>query len=116
MGTIRPQLDGGPRHGWDLIVLTDWMAAKVVAAGWAEKIDHANTPTAVANVRDELAGAAWDPTFDYHFPWQSFATGVGYNVASTGRELTKIADLFDPAFAGKVTLLTTRTTRSRSST
>ena len=45
------------------------------------------------------------PDFDYHFPWQSFATGVGYNVKSTGRDLTKVADLFDPTFAGKVTLL-----------
>ena len=42
----------------------------------------------------------------YHYPWQSGATGVGYNSESTGRALTKIADLFDPAFAGKVTLLT----------
>ena len=105
MGTIRPQLVAGADTGWDLIVLTDWMAAKVVAAGWAEKIDHATTPTAVANVRDELKGLPWDATLDYHFPWQSFATGVGYNVASTGRDLTKIADLFDPQFAGKVTLL-----------
>jgi spermidine/putrescine transport system substrate-binding protein len=105
MGTIRPQLTAGADTGWDLIVLTDWMAAKVIGAGWAEKIDHANTPTAVANVRDELKGLPWDATLDYHFPWQSFATGVGYNVASTGRDLTKIADLFDPSFAGKVTLI-----------
>jgi spermidine/putrescine transport system substrate-binding protein len=105
MGTIRPQLVAGADTGWDLIVLTDWMASKVVAAGWAEKIDHANTPTSLANVRDELKDQPWDPTFDYHFPWQSFATGVGYNVKSTGRDLTKVADLFDPKFAGKVTLL-----------
>jgi spermidine/putrescine transport system substrate-binding protein len=105
MGTIRPQLEAGADTGWDLIVLTDWMASKVIAAGWAEKIDHANTPTAVANVRDELKDQPWDPAFDSHFPWQSFATGVGYNVKSTGRDLTKVADLFDPKFAGKVTLL-----------
>ncbi len=105
MGTITPQLSAGLDTGWDLIVLTDWMASRVVAAGWAEKIDHNNTKTAVANVRDELGGAPWDPNFDYHFPWQSFATGVGYNVKSTQRDLTKIADLFDPGFAGKVTLL-----------
>ena len=105
MGTIRPQLVAGADTGWDLIVLTDWMASKLVAAGWVEKIDHANTPTSLANVRDELKDQPWDPTFDYHFPWQSFATGVGYNVKSTGRELTKIADLFDPKFKGKVTLL-----------
>jgi spermidine/putrescine transport system substrate-binding protein len=105
MGTIRPQLVAGADTGWDLIVLTDWMASKVVAAGWAEKIDHANTPTSMANVRDDLKNQAWDASFDYHFPWQSFATGVGYNVKSTGRDLTKVADLFDPKFAGKVTLL-----------
>jgi spermidine/putrescine transport system substrate-binding protein len=105
MGTIRPQLQAGADTGWDLIVLTDWMASKVIAAGWAEKVDHANTPTALANVRDELKNQPWDAAFDFHFPWQSFATGVGYNVASTGRDLTKIADLFDPKFAGKVTLL-----------
>jgi spermidine/putrescine transport system substrate-binding protein len=105
MGTIRPQLEAGADTGWDLIVLTDWMAKKLVAANWVEKIDHSVTPTAMANVRDELKDQPWDPTFDFHLPWQSFATGVGYNVKSTGRELTKVADLFDPKFAGKVTLL-----------
>lgn len=105
VATIRPQLESGVETGWDLIVLTDWMAAKIVEAGWAEKIDQANVPDAVANLREELRGLPWDPNQDYHYPWQSGATGVGYNSASTGRELTKVADLFDPAFAGKVTLL-----------
>jgi spermidine/putrescine transport system substrate-binding protein len=105
MATIRPQLQSGVDTGWDIIVLTDWMAAKVVEAGWAEQIDQANVPDAAANVRDELKGLPWDPNMDYHYPWQSGGTGVGYNSVSTGRELTKVADLFDPAFAGKVTLL-----------
>jgi spermidine/putrescine transport system substrate-binding protein len=105
MATIRPQLQSGVDTGWDIIVLTDWMAAKVVEAGWVEQIDQANVPDAAANVRDELKGLPWDPNMDYHYPWQSGGTGVGYNSVSTGRELTKIADLFDPAFAGKVTML-----------
>jgi spermidine/putrescine transport system substrate-binding protein len=106
MATIRPQLESGVETGWDIIVLTDWMAAKVVEAGWAEEINPANTATAAANVRDELKGLPWDPDMKFHYPWQSGATGVGYNSVSTGRDLTKVADLFDPAFAGKVTLLT----------
>jgi spermidine/putrescine transport system substrate-binding protein len=106
MATIRPQLQSGVETGWDIIVLTDWMAAKVVEAGWAEAIDPAHTATAAANIRDELKGLPWDPDMTYHYPWQSGATGIGYNRASTGRDLTKVADLFDPAFAGKVTLLT----------
>jgi spermidine/putrescine transport system substrate-binding protein len=81
------------------------MAAKVVAAGWAEEIDPAVTATAAQNVRDELKGLPWDPDMKFHYPWQSGATGVGYNRVSTGRELTKVEDLFDPAFAGKVTML-----------
>ena len=106
MATIRPQLDAGVATGWDIIVLTDWMAAKVIEAGWAEAIDPATTATAAANIRDELKGLPWDPDMTYHYPWQSGATGIGYNRVSTGRDLTKVADLFDPAFAGKVTLLT----------
>jgi len=105
MATIRQQLQSGAPTGWDLIVLTDWMAARVVKSGWAEKLDPAHVPTAIANVRDEYKDLEWDPDFEYHFPWQSGAVGVGYNVASTGRDLTAVADLFDPAFKGKVTLL-----------
>ncbi|MBI2776582.1 MAG: spermidine/putrescine ABC transporter substrate-binding protein [Chloroflexi bacterium] len=106
--TIAPQLGANPplATGWDLIVLTDYMAARVVRAGWIEAFNPANIPTALANVRDELRGLDWDPDMKMHMPWQSGATGVGYNVKSTKRDLTKVADLFDPAFAKKVTLLT----------
>ncbi len=38
--TITPALVAGLPTGWDLIVITDWMAAKVVTNGWAEKIDQ----------------------------------------------------------------------------
>ncbi|MEW5989874.1 MAG: spermidine/putrescine ABC transporter substrate-binding protein [Chloroflexota bacterium] len=103
--TIAPQLGAGLDSGWDIIVLTDYMAARVVRAGWVEEIDAAATPTAHANVRDELRGLDWDPDMKFHFPWQSGATGVGYNVVSTGRDLTTVEDLFDPAFKGKATLL-----------
>jgi spermidine/putrescine transport system substrate-binding protein len=105
LATIQPQLQSGVDPGWDLIVLTDWMAAKVIAAGWAEKIDPAHIPTVLANVNDSLKGLPYDPNFEFHVPWQSGATGLGYNRKSTGRDLTKMADLFDPKFAGKVTLL-----------
>jgi spermidine/putrescine transport system substrate-binding protein len=103
--TVAPQLQAGLDAGWDLIVLTDYMAARLVRAGWVETINAANVPTALANVRDELRGLEWDADMTYHFPWQSGATGVGYNAVSTGRDLTSVADLFDDAFSGKVTLL-----------
>ena len=103
--SIQPALTAGLDTGWDLIVLTDYMAARLVNLGWVEKLDQTSLPTANANVRDALRGIAWDPDMSYHFPYQSGATALGYNVKSTGRELTSIADMFDPAFKGKVTLL-----------
>lgn len=105
VATITQALDAGLDTGWDLIVLTDYMAARLVRKGWLEEIDAANVPTAAANLRGALRGMDWDPDQKFHYPWQSGADGIGYNRVSTGRDLTSLADLFDPAFAGKVTLL-----------
>lgn len=104
--TLAPAFQAGLDTGWDLIVLTDYMAARLVRQAWVETLNPANVATAIANVRDELRGLEWDPEMQFHYPWQSGATGVGYNVKSTGRDLDSIADLFDDAFKGKVTLLT----------
>ena len=77
--TIQPQLVAGLTTGWDLIVMTDWMAAKLIAKGWIEKIDHGSVPNCVANLRDPLKNLPWDPGNDYHYTWQSGMTGMGYS-------------------------------------
>jgi spermidine/putrescine transport system substrate-binding protein len=106
--TIKPALVGGLATGWDLMVLTDWMASKIVAKGWAEKIDQGNTPNAVKNLRDALRNQPWDPNNDFHFPWQSGMTGVGFNAKTLKDnnipEPTKIADLWKIP-SNKVTFL-----------
>jgi len=106
--TLKPALIAGLPTGWDLIVITDWMASKVVTNGWAEKIDQDNVPNCVANLRDALRNQPWDASNDYHYPWQSGMTGVGYNAKTLSEnkiaEPTKIADLWDIP-ASKVTFL-----------
>jgi spermidine/putrescine transport system substrate-binding protein len=106
--TIKPALVGSLPTGWDLVVLTDWMAAKIVANNWAEKIDQTNVPNCTANIRDALKNSSWDGTNDYHYPWQSGMTGVGFNAktlkANNIAEPTKIADLWNIP-ADKVTFL-----------
>jgi spermidine/putrescine transport system substrate-binding protein len=96
--TIKPALVGNLATGWDLVVLTDWMAAKVVKNGWAEKIDQTNVPNCTGNIRDALKNQDWDPTNDYHYPWQSGMTGVGFNAKTLKdngiAEPTKIADIW----------------------
>jgi spermidine/putrescine transport system substrate-binding protein len=58
------------------------------------------------NLRDDLENVTFDPGRKYSLVWQSGFTGVGYNPEMTGRELTSVNDIFDPAFAGHVTMLT----------
>ncbi len=82
--TIQPELVAGAPTGWDLIVVTDWLAAKIIVKGWAEAIDQTNVPNCVNNLRDPLKGYPWDPKNDYHYPWQSGMTGIGYDKTSLG--------------------------------
>jgi spermidine/putrescine transport system substrate-binding protein len=107
--TIKPALVGGLPTGWDLVVLTDWMAAKIVANGWADTIDQTNVPNCTANLRDALRNASWDPGNDYHYPWQSGMTGIGYNAVALKNNgiavPTKVANLWDMP-PDKVTFLT----------
>ena len=106
--TTKPALVGGLATGWDLIVLTDWMASKLVVNGWVEKIDQANVPNCTANIRDALKNSSWDATNDFHYPWQSGMTGVGFNAKTLKDnnipEPTKIADLWKIP-ANKMTFL-----------
>ncbi len=106
-GTIRPALQGGQDSGWDLVVLTDWMAGRLVRLGWVEQFDLANMPNKVANMLDVYKGIDFDPTDDHHAPWQSGMTGLGFDSAVTGN-LTSLESLWtpDPKWVGKVTFLT----------
>lgn len=96
--TIQPALVANVPTGWDLIVITDSFAAQVISKGWAEKIDQENVPNCTANLRDALRHQPWDDGNDYHYPWQSGMTGVGYNAAALKDNNiavpTKIADLW----------------------
>jgi spermidine/putrescine transport system substrate-binding protein len=97
--TIQPAFVAGVATGWDLIVMTDSFAAQIISKGWAEKLDQDNLPNCTANLRDALKNQPWDPQNDYHYPWQSGMTGVGYNAKALKDNNiaapTKIADLWN---------------------
>ena len=105
-GTIQPALQGGADTGWDIITMTDWMAAKLIRLGWVEKLNIANMPNFTANLVDTYKGVNWDPTGDHHAPWQSGMTGLGFDPAKTG-DLDTLEALFtaDPRWKGKVDIL-----------
>lgn len=90
----------------DIMVLTDWMAARVIDLGWIQKLDTTKIPNVLDNIIDPLRDKVWDKGFEYHAPWQSGLTGIAYNADVTGEvgsfeELLTRGDL-----KGRITLLT----------
>src|SRR5260370_13076803 len=59
----------------------------------------------IKNLEPSLANPSWDPTQEYSLPWATFLTGMAYNVKKTGKELTSVNDIFDPAYKGHVSML-----------
>lgn len=103
-GTIRAPLEAGQDTGWDIVVLTQWMAARIIRLGWAEQMDLANVPTYLANLEDAYRGPDFDPNNEYHAPWQGGMTGLGFDSAVTGT-LTSSEALWDPQWSGRITYL-----------
>jgi spermidine/putrescine transport system substrate-binding protein len=102
-GTIQPALAEGQDTGWDIIVMTDWMLGKMAGLGYLEAIDvAASVPNFVANASDKYKNPSFDPNNAHSVPWQSGITGIAYNPALTGRDITSFADLLDPAFEGRI--------------
>jgi spermidine/putrescine transport system substrate-binding protein len=104
-GKVRQQLQRGDSLSRDIVVLTDWMAARWVSSGWVEPKDKKNIPNE-ANLSPNLAHPNWDKNRNFSLPWQSGMSAIGYNPDKTGRKLNSIGDLFDPKFKGKVTMFT----------
>jgi spermidine/putrescine transport system substrate-binding protein len=103
-GKVRQQLAQGQPIGRDIVTLTDYMAARWVRDGYCEPLDKKNIPN-IKNLVANLKSINYDPKRTYTLPWQSGGTGIGYNPKLTGRKLESVNDLFDPAFKGRVTML-----------
>jgi spermidine/putrescine transport system substrate-binding protein len=99
---IQPQLDSDQPTDWDVIVMTDWMIAKLSRLGWLEPLHSDALPNCTANVDEKFRDVWYDRGHAYSYPWAAGVTGIGYNKKLTGRAITSINDLLDPAFKGKV--------------
>ncbi len=107
-GKIQPQLSAGQETGRDIIVLTDWLAARLIRLGWVQKLDPANLPHAFANLSPQFRNPDWDPGRAYSYPWQGISTVIAYNKkALDGVEVKTVSDLLDnPRLKGRVGFLT----------
>ncbi len=104
-GKVRQQLANGNSGGRDIIVMTDWMAGKMIKLGYVQKLDKAALPNVQKNLIPALQHIDFDPNRDYSVPWQSGQTGLIVRTDKVG-DVTSVNEIFNPKCKGKVTMLT----------
>lgn len=103
-GKIQAQLRGGKDIGKDVIVFTDWMAARCIRAGYAQQLD----PAAIPNAKNVLAGQKnvdYDPGRKHSLPWQGVYGVLAWNKEKVPNGLKSVSDLWQPALKGRVEVL-----------
>jgi spermidine/putrescine transport system substrate-binding protein len=100
---VQPQLAAGQAIGFDLMVITNGIQFKQFKdSNFLAPLDHAKLPNYAANAAPAYKKEAFDPGNVYSVPWASGITGIAYDPDRIKRPITKLADLWDPAFKGKV--------------
>ncbi|MFB7591514.1 spermidine/putrescine ABC transporter substrate-binding protein [Streptomyces sp. NPDC056169] len=104
-GKIGPSLMNHQDPGRDIVVVSDWMAARFVRLGWVQEMDRAAQPHVAQHLNPQLRSPAFDAGRLHTVPWQSGITGIAYNRKKLGRELRSTKELWADDLRGKVTLL-----------
>jgi len=102
---LKPELDQDSSGGRSLFVVTDWMAKRMYDLGYLQQINHSDLPTVFQNILPQFEKSTEDPGRKYSIPWQGGQTGIWVDTAKAP-EIHSVADLFNPKYKGKVTMLT----------
>ena len=100
---VTPQLRAKQDINRDLIVLTDWMANRVIRDQLVQPLDLISMSN-VHNLRPSLQQVSFDPGRQYSITWQSGFAGLAYDKSKTS-PVKAIEDLWRPDLKGKVTVL-----------
>jgi spermidine/putrescine transport system substrate-binding protein len=104
-GKLQPLLDEGESGGRDIIVVTDWMAARMYDLGYLQEINPDDISTALENLSPQFESeGSYDPEHKFSIPWQGGMTGI-WVLPSEADDVTSVNDLFDPKYEGRVTVL-----------
>ena len=110
---VKNQLASGTDTGADTMCLTDWMAARLLNAGYVQELDYSLMPNVTANYNNAFKTTlgAFDPGRKYSITWKGIVAGIGYHKANykklTGKDApTSLEDILEnPALKGKVEVL-----------
>ena len=103
-GKIQNQLRKGQDIGKDVIVLTDWMASRLIRAGYTQELDQAELPNA-KNLLSELQNVDFDPGRKHSLPWQGGFGVLAWNKQKVPGGLKSVSDLWKPELKGRVEVL-----------
>ncbi|KHD77436.1 ABC transporter substrate-binding protein [Actinoplanes utahensis] len=103
---VQPQLSARQPIGFDLMVITNGIQfGQFRAAGFLAPLDHSRLPNFAKNAAPKYTQESFDPANVFSVPWASGITGIAYDPAKVKRPITKLADLWDPAYKGRVGMM-----------
>lgn len=103
-GKMQPLFARGESGGRSIIAFSDWLANKAYKLGYIQKLDYSHLPNVERNLLDALRHPAADPRREFTVPWQAGMTGLIVRT-DLAPHVSSICDLFDPAYKGRVTML-----------
>jgi spermidine/putrescine transport system substrate-binding protein len=107
---IAPTLQAGQSIGYDIIVMSNgWQLTELINHGWLIPLDMSQLPNFTKYASPLVKSPSYDPHNAHTVVWQSGFTGIAYDPKLTGREITSIKDLWDPAFKGHVGMMSDNT-------
>jgi len=105
-GKVQPKLADGASIGYDLMVLSNGIElTKLIELDYLAPLDHTKMPNFDAYAGEMYKNATYDQGNRFTVPYASGITGIAYNPEYVDREITGIADLWDPEFKGKVGMM-----------
>ncbi len=90
--------------GYDVVVPTSYMVDIMIKQKLLTPINHENIPN-IKGVTPELLNTPFDPKNRYSVPYQWGTTGFGYNSDKVTGKVDSWDILWDPQYAGKITML-----------
>jgi len=103
-GKIQGQLAIGQDIGQDIVVFTDWMAARMIRLGYTQALDLTKIPNA-SNLLPGLKNVDFDPGRKHSLTWQSGFGGLAWSKDKIPGGLNTVSDLWKPEYKGRVEVL-----------
>jgi spermidine/putrescine transport system substrate-binding protein len=103
-GKVQERLKAGQDIGYDIVTPTDWMTARWIRLGYAQKLNEANIPNK-KNILTALANVPFDQGRQYSMTWQSGFAGFGWNAKEIPGGIKSLDQLFSAKYKGRIEVL-----------